>query len=304
MGIKCVAVVGGAARYEPGYIYTSANNGDTWTQRATYENWVTVASSRYGDKLVAIKENYNRGGDGEGGIYLSDNSGVSWRRIDYHEPSRHHISNDDSGNIFASMAAPDDINGRFIYASTARGNGWEANGPRMNWSCGALSSDGSKLAALEYNGFIYTSTNLGRTLTSRTFPVRRAWSYVASSTNGSSLAAVVDGGFIYTSTNTGVTWTERAAAGSRRWRSIASSQSGRRLVAVASGDRIYISQNGGKTWTATGASNNWTSVAATRNFKLIVAVARGAAIAVSKNYGKTWATKGTVQNWSAVACQA
>jgi hypothetical protein len=50
------------------------------------------------------------------------------------------------------------IGHRYIYASTARGNGWQANGAGKNWTCGALSSDGVKLAAVEYNGYIYTST--------------------------------------------------------------------------------------------------------------------------------------------------
>lgn len=45
------------------------DSGATWQQRGDEENWVSVASSHDGSRLVALKENY--GYRREGGIYLS-----------------------------------------------------------------------------------------------------------------------------------------------------------------------------------------------------------------------------------------
>lgn len=98
---RMVAVVGGKTEFQPGYIYVSEvrrqrrqraaaarplhlaetharlhrplvaiqDSGTTWQQRGDEENWVSVASSHDGSRLVALKENY--GQRREGGIYLS-----------------------------------------------------------------------------------------------------------------------------------------------------------------------------------------------------------------------------------------
>jgi photosystem II stability/assembly factor-like uncharacterized protein len=67
------------------------------------------------------------------------------------------------------------------------------------WRAIASSSDGSKLAALVNNGYIYISTNSGFTWTQQTSAGARNWYSIASSNDGNKLAAVVNnGGYIYT----------------------------------------------------------------------------------------------------------
>jgi hypothetical protein len=71
----------------PHHIVLIQDSGTTWVQRGSRENWVTVAASSDGSRLVAIKENY--GMRGEGGIYVSvcqrpmhHDAGVAGRHID------------------------------------------------------------------------------------------------------------------------------------------------------------------------------------------------------------------------------
>ena len=63
------------------------------------------------------------------------------------------------------------------------------------------SSDGTKLAAAEYSGSIYTSTDSGATWTERTSAGSRYWQSITSNSDGTKLAAVAAyNGYIYTST--------------------------------------------------------------------------------------------------------
>jgi len=95
------------------------------------------------------------------------------------------------------------------------------------------SSDGTKLAAVDNNGFIYTSTDSGATWTQQTNAGRRSWSSITSSSDGTKLAAVVSSnGYIYTSIDSGATWTQQTSAGQRTWQSITSSSDGTKLAAV------------------------------------------------------------------------
>jgi photosystem II stability/assembly factor-like uncharacterized protein len=92
----------------------------------------------------------------------------------------------------------------------------------LGWESIASSSDGSKLAAVNYGGGIYTSANGGSTWILTSAPNNLNWKSIASSSDGSKLAAGVDGGGIYTSANGGSTWILTSAP-SATWYSIASS---------------------------------------------------------------------------------
>jgi photosystem II stability/assembly factor-like uncharacterized protein len=69
-----------------------------------------------------------------------------------------------------------------------------------------MSSDGKYQTAVEYDGYIYRSTNYGVTWTQATSDTTRNWYSVAMSSDGKYQTAVVNGGYIYRSTNYGVTW--------------------------------------------------------------------------------------------------
>ena len=68
---------------------------------------------------------------------------------------------------------------------------------------------GTKLAFVEYGGYLYTSTDSGATWTPRMTDAYRSWFAIASSSDGAKLVAFVYGGYIYTSTDSGATWTQR-----------------------------------------------------------------------------------------------
>jgi hypothetical protein len=126
-----------------------------------------------------------------------------------------------------------------------------------------MSADGSKLAAADSGGYIYTSTDSGVTWTERTSAGARNWQNVVSSAGGTKLAATDSGGYIYTSADSGVTWTEQTSAGSRSWYGLASSANGMRLLAADGDGYLYISNDSGVTWTeqTSAGSRFWSGVA-------------------------------------------
>jgi len=76
---------------------------------------------------------------------------------------------------------------------------------KQDWFDIAMSSDGTKLAACVYKGYIYTSTDGGNTWTEQTSAGWRVWTSITMSSDGTKLAACVRGGYIYTSTDGGNT---------------------------------------------------------------------------------------------------
>ena len=67
-----------------------------------------------------------------------------------------------------------------------------------SWYSVASSADGTKLVAVVYSGYIYTSTDSGVTWTQQTSAGSQIWFSVASSADGTKLAAVVNNGYIFT----------------------------------------------------------------------------------------------------------
>jgi photosystem II stability/assembly factor-like uncharacterized protein len=110
------------------------------------------------------------------------------------------------------------------------------------WQNIASSSNGTKLAAVAYNGYVRTSSDSGATWTEQTAAGSRGWHNIASSSDGTKLAAVCTG-YVYTSSDSGTTWTEQTTLGSHNWFGIASSSDGSKLAAGAYGTNIYTSGN-------------------------------------------------------------
>ena len=103
----------------------------TWIQTSAPAdtNWISIASSADGSKLVAVAN---------GGIYNI------------------------VGILYGTLPGP-------IYTSTNSGLTWcQTAAPSEVWQSVASSSDGSKLAAVVQYGGIYTSTNSGATWTQAT----------------------------------------------------------------------------------------------------------------------------------------
>jgi prepilin-type N-terminal cleavage/methylation domain-containing protein len=140
----------------------------------------------------------------------------------------------------------------------------------------ASSSDGSKLAAADVTGYLYTSTNSGATWTQNT---TGGWDHssIASSSDGSKLA-VANGNndnSIYTSIDSGANWTQQTVPGSGAGYSIASSSDGSKLATADHNGYVYTSTDSGATWTqqTLAGSRSWSSIASSSDGSKLAAVA-------------------------------
>ncbi|HET8581460.1 MAG TPA: immunoglobulin-like domain-containing protein [Candidatus Paceibacterota bacterium] len=159
-----------------------------------------------------------------------------------------------------------------------------------NWHAITSSSDGTKLAAVDASGYIYTSTDSGATWTARAATGSQEWQSITSSADGTKLTAAVAYGDIFTSTDGGATWTDRTAAGSKVWYAISSSADGTKLAAAVYAGDIFTSADGGATWidrTASG-SRNWVSITSSSDGTKLAAVVNGGDIYTSTDSGATW----------------
>lgn len=119
------------------------------------------------------------------------------------------------------------------------------------------SSDGNKLAAVDYNGYVWLSTNAGVAWTAQTggLPTTALWWAVASSADATKLVAAVNNGNLWLSGNSGTSWAQQASAAPTvaGWRDVASSADGTKLAAAADtggGGKVWLSSDSGSTWGA------------------------------------------------------
>jgi hypothetical protein len=198
-----------------------------------------------------------------------------------------------------------------IFSSHFRGNlgaNWIPRDSSRSWMGVATSTNGINMAALNYGGFIYLSTNGGSTWIAPPVSPKKNWISVASSGDGQRLVAGTDGEFLYVSSDAGQTWNQRASIGNRSWTGIASSTDGTNLVAVALGNSpLYTSSDAGDTWIARANAQNrsWMSVASSNDGTNIIAAAV-TGLFISRDKGTNWATTlGALSaSFSAVACSA
>ena len=104
--------------------------------------------------------------------------------------------NDFSGPVAYRVTAVDGTTKDYIV--TAVTSGWVAmkvpgKGNPSYWYSITSSSDGTRLAAVVYNGYIYTSTDSGATWTEQTAAGSRRWTSITSSADGTRLSAVAEG---------------------------------------------------------------------------------------------------------------
>jgi hypothetical protein len=190
-----------------------------------------------------------------------------------------------------------------IYTSTDSGQNWTARESNRRWQSIASSADGSKLAVVVNGGQIYTSTDSGQNWTAR--ETDRYWIAIASSADGSKLAATLSYGQIYTSSDSGANWTARE--NTREWGPIASSADGTKLAAgVYFGGQIYTSTDSGLNWTArlTDADRVWQSIASSADGTKLAAVVLGGQIYTSTDSGVNWTLRESNRQWNSIASSA
>jgi hypothetical protein len=245
-----------------GRLYTSGDSGLIWTPRESTRYWRYVASSADGAKLVAVVFG--------GRIYTSGNSGITWTAREMDRPWSCVASSADGTKLVASA----DFVGR-IYTSVDSGIHWTPRASPRNWRAVASSADGAKLVAAEFFGKIYASTDSGLTWKVRTSDADRQWEAVASSADGMNLSAVEYLGNIYTSSDSGGTWITRATPPLKPWNSIACSADGTHLIAsaiVVGG--LFTSADSGATWIVR-AESACPSVASSADGRKLIAVGDG-----------------------------
>ena len=180
-----------AAVVKGGHVWTSADAGASWTQRASSRNWFSIASSANGTMLAAVVNG--------GYMYTSTDAGASWtQRASYR--NWWSIASSADGTMLAAVVT----GGGHVWTSADAGASWTQRASNPNWWSIASSANGTMLAAGVYGGYIYTSTDAGASWTPRASS--QGWRSIASSADGTLLAAVVPGGDIYTSTEAGAVW--------------------------------------------------------------------------------------------------
>lgn len=234
-GSKLAAVVFG------GGIYTSTNAGVTWRLAGAPNNqyWASIAMSSDGTKLAAADNaSGTSGGYINGGIYVSTNSGISWKLTSAPDQPWNVLASSANGTMLVAAVWTGGL-----YTSTNSGNSWVLASNALTsaaWASVTASADGTKqVAAVEGDG-IYISTDAGTSWTLTSAPATN-WLSVASSSDGTKLVACVGyGGGIYTSTDSGVTWAQTTAMNAN-WYSVVSSTNGIVLAGAVYGGGIYLS---------------------------------------------------------------
>ena len=276
-----------------------------WTAENSAANWVCIASSSAGNKLVAgaidagVENSADYGVTWSQGTGLPTGSGVG--------PSG--VASSADGTKVAAVSNKGGIGGG-IFVSSNSGGSWVNTAPgSANWFAIASSTDGTKLVTVISNansGAIYVSTNSGQsgTWVEQNAPIG-TWNSVASSADGSKLVATIFGGGIYT--NSGTTW-KITTAGTKNWASVASSADGSKLAAAVNAGGIYTSTDSGRTWLQSSApTKNWTCVTMSSDGSKLAATVFGGGIYFSANYGVAWTQQTnapSVANWQAIVASA
>ena len=205
------------------------------------------------------------------------------------------ISGAGKGGWRVAQNASQSILGNFLGFSNST---WLSPIAFAAWQSLASSADGTKLAAVVYNGGIYDSKDSGNTWNSAS-SASQQWRSIASSADGSRLAAACGVG-IYVSTDSGSTWAWSSAMGAN-WYSVASSADGMKLAAAVYGGRIWTSSDGGAHWTQRDSNRNWVSIASSADGSILVAAVTNGLLYTSYDSGSTWTARDSSRSWDSVA---
>jgi len=276
-------IVGGSADFSLLAINGTGNDvslsfdgGATWATKALPGTGQVRGLAVSADGKVIVVGTYNATG---GAVYTSKDNGTTWHQ---------EIAMTDSPQNWGFLVASNSTGSKLAFA---QGSGsfsvdlgldslqQAPNTEGQKWNSVASDTSGTKLAAVVFGGYIYTSTNSGLTWTPRTSAGFKNWGTITSSADGMKLAATVgnhdneyqSGGadidYIYTSSDGGATWVAQTNSGQRHWSSITSSADGTKLAATTwkfsvSTAFLYTSSDSGVTWTQQTAAGgrHWQSI--------------------------------------------
>lgn len=291
MGTYRVAYTSGALIYTPGDGYrlqnpSSTYAGTTWVDRGNIKDWVSLASSADGSKLVgAVQNDY---------LYTSVDYGVTWtQRASVKNWLR--VASSADGTRLIACAASD-----YVYLSNDSGVTWSTTGAVRTWAAVAISGNGNHKLAVDGAGYIYyTNDTLGFWLPQDSV---RAWAAVAISGNGDRFVAAANYGKIYYSNDLGTTWLPRGS--DNFWSGVALSYDGYKVVACTNTDYIYTSVDEGITFTQRATAQFWGSIVSSWGGTNLAAVDSSGYIHISRDSGVTWAQTAISGAWNALATSA
>ena len=303
---------GGSAN---GSVWTSADAGTTWTERAAPGNapWSSIASSADGTKLAAVGLGTQ--------IWTSGDSGATWTARATNRSWDSVTMSADGSRIAAATLETNagSGDGRIYTLESAPGaafgtGAWMEQNEVQMWRSIASSADGRMLVAAAHRdgatspqgGGVFTSDNYGVTWTPRATLAVSAYR-VASSADGKNLVMAERFGKIYTSNNFGVTWSAGTSEGG--FNSVASSADGSVLMAVqANGNssvegtnvqpgrtgKLLVSTNAGATWTERATRSWWRGAAVSADGNRLVGAVNVGQIHVSTSSRSTYGTTGSI----------
>jgi photosystem II stability/assembly factor-like uncharacterized protein len=305
-----------------GQLCVSTNSGLTWSFSNMNDNWKSIATSADGSKLVAVAADAEFISASVGRIYVSTNSGSSWRQT--LASSNQWVSVASSADGTRLVAADPfgcgtgvevfrrtQLSGPLfppsvgIYVSTNSGESWSLtsapSGECLAWKAVASSADGTRLFAASTVRGLYVSSDGGTNWTASGPP----------STSVAVLACSADGYRVVVGEGTNL-WTLPYSGPWRMayfptdfLRAVASSADGSKLVAA--GAFIYTSNDSGATWRQTTApEGSWVAVASSQEGTRLVATGGWGQIYLSGDSGETWKQTPASRDyfWSSLASSA
>jgi hypothetical protein len=270
----------------PGWpIFVSTNSGATWqVSGAPLTNWIAVAMSADGTRMVGATAVPPMIGGLGGSIFISSNSGRDWAVTS--APATNWVTVASSGDGNVLVAAHGGV-GRsaergLIYTSLNAGLYWQsANSPYLPWCCVASSADGNRLVAAGSNnvgGVVFTSPDSGSSWRSTPLPGYE-WDAIAGSADGVRLIALARYQSAYLSSDSGGTWADTGVPVGYGSSAACSADASRLAVATQYGspEIIRISTNSGGSWfdSNTPATNFASIVFSADGSKLFAAVQGG-----------------------------
>ena len=225
-------------------------------------NWISIASSADGSKLIAAASSGFFTSTVAGLIFQSPDFGATWRQTtaplaDWYRV----VCSADGEKIFATAYA--EPGGKSFWISTNGGNTWAGSASLTNAYLLDASADGrTLLAAGDSFPYFATSTNGGADWNFSSLPIATFPEGVGVSADGTRLIvceldALSTFLWMFISTDSGQTWTQNAGPDNSSNYGVAftAAKYGRNLIAAVNSLGVFTSVDWGGTWQTSGP--NW-----------------------------------------------
>jgi hypothetical protein len=198
--------------------------------------------------------------------------------------------------------------GQRIITKNIRGyREWEPRDVSRQWSTLTSWNAGASMAATDFLGNVYLSSDYGHTWGAQqgTVKIGSGENEIAAMENGSALAVAVLGGGLYTYSFSNDLWTKEVIDNSG-CTSVAYASKAGHLIYTIGGKNIYVRlpENGPSNTYVSNVTGQWTDIAASSDGTLIVAAARNNTLFISTDEGQTWSARDSIRNWNHVTISA